>query len=147
PLDLRANTLRAARDTVDLPEAGEALAAPHALRFPSGTSVDQWPAYREGLVEIQDHGSQLACMAVEAKPGETVVDLCAGAGGKTLALAAAMENRGTLIASDTDRARLANLARRADRAGAGMIETLLLDPGRELEALAPFAGQVDAVLV
>jgi len=147
PLDLRVNALKAARETVDLPEAGEALAAPHALRFPSGTSVDQWPAYREGLVEIQDHGSQLACMAVEAKPGETVIDLCAGAGGKTLALAAAMDNRGTLIASDTDRARLANLAPRADRAGAGMIETLLLDPGRELEALAPFAGQADAVLV
>lgn len=147
PLDLRVNTLKASRENVDLPEQGEPLAAPNALRFPAGTSVDQWPAYREGLVEIQDHGSQLACMAVEARAGETVIDLCAGAGGKTLALAAAMQNRGTLIASDTDRARLANLAPRAERAGAGMIETLLLNPGREMEALERFAGAADAVLV
>lgn len=147
PLDLRVNTLKAARDSVDLPEPGEPLAAPNALRFPSGTSVDQWPAYREGLVEIQDHGSQLAGMAVGAQPGETVIDLCAGAGGKTLALAAAMDDRGTLIASDTDRARLSNLAPRAARAGASVIETLLLDPGRELEVLGRFAGKADAVLV
>ena len=147
PLDMRVNTLKAARESIGLPEPGEPLAAPNALRFPSGTAVDQWPAYREGLVEIQDHGSQLACMAVEARAGETVIDLCAGAGGKTLALAAAMENRGTLIASDTDRARLSNLAPRAGRAGAGTIETLLLDPGRELEALARFEGKADAVLV
>lgn len=147
PLDLRVNTLKAARDAIALPEPGEPLAAPNALRFPSGTSVDQWPAYREGLVEIQDHGSQLACMAVGAQPGETVIDLCAGAGGKTLALAAAMDDRGTLIASDTDRARLSNLAPRAARAGASMIETLLLDPGRELEVLGRFAGKADAVLV
>lgn len=147
PLDLRVNTLKASRENVDLPEQGEPLAAPNALRFPAGTSVDQWPAYREGLVEIQDHGSQLACMAVEARAGETVIDLCAGAGGKTLALAAAMQNRGTLIASDTDRARLAKLAPRAERAGAGMIETLLLNPGREMEALERFAGAADAVLV
>lgn len=147
PLDLRINTLKAGRESIDLPEHGEPLAAPNALRFPVGTSVDQWPAYREGLVEIQDHGSQLACMAVEAQPGETVIDLCAGAGGKTLALAAAMQNRGTLIASDTDRARLANLAPRAERAGAGMIETLLLNPGREMEALERFTGAADAVLV
>ncbi|WP_374405424.1 RsmB/NOP family class I SAM-dependent RNA methyltransferase [Pelagerythrobacter sp.] len=147
PLDLRVNTLKAARDTVALPEPGEQLAAPHALRFPSGTSVDQWPAYREGLVEIQDHGSQLACMSVGAQPGETVIDLCAGAGGKTLALAAAMNNRGTLIASDTDRARLSNLRPRAARAGAGMIESLLLDPGREMDVLGAFAGKADAVLI
>lgn len=147
PLDLRVNTLKAARDAIALPEPGAPLAAPNALRFPSGTSVDQWPAYREGLVEIQDHGSQLACMAVGAQPGETVIDLCAGAGGKTLALAAAMDDRGTLIASDTDRARLSNLAPRAARAGASVIETLLLDPGRELEVLGRFAGKADAVLV
>lgn len=147
PLDLRVNTLKAGRESIELPDPGEPLAAPNALRFPSGTSVDQWPAYREGRIEIQDHGSQLACLAVDAKPGETVIDLCAGAGGKTLALAAAMENRGTLIASDTDRGRLSKLAPRAERAGAGMIEPLLLDPGRELEALGRFEGGADAVLV
>ena len=147
PLDVRVNTLKADRDTIELPEAGQALAAAQALRYPAGTQVEQWPTYREGLIEVQDHGSQLACLATEAKPGETVIDLCAGAGGKTLALAAAMQNRGNLVASDTDRARLARLGPRAERAGAGMIEAILLDPGRELEALAEYRGKADCVLV
>ena len=82
-----------------------------------------------------------------AKAGETVIDLCAGAGGKTLALAAAMANGGTLIAADTDRNRLAKLAPRAARAGALIAETILLDPGREAEALAARQGKADAVLV
>ncbi|MEW4447809.1 RsmB/NOP family class I SAM-dependent RNA methyltransferase [Qipengyuania sp. JC766] len=147
PLDIRVNTLKADRSQVGLPEQGEELAAPQGLRFATGTQVEQWPAYRDGLVEVQDHGSQWACHAVGAQPGETVVDLCAGAGGKTLALAAAMDNRGVLVASDTDRGRLSKLAPRAERAGAGMVETVLLDPGRELEALARLQGQADAVLV
>ncbi|MCB2089100.1 MAG: RsmB/NOP family class I SAM-dependent RNA methyltransferase [Sphingomonadaceae bacterium] len=147
PLDLRVNTLKADRATLDLPEAGEQLAAPQALRFPFGTQVEQWEAYKSGQVEVQDHGSQIACMALAAQPGEFVIDLCAGAGGKTLALAAAMDNRGTLLACDTDKRRLGNLPPRAARAGAGMIETLLLDPNRELEALAEHVGRADAVLV
>ena len=76
-----------------------------------------------------------------------MVDLCAGAGGKTLALAAAMDDRGVLIASDADRARLAKLPPRAQRAGATIVETVLLDPGAEGPALARFAGKADAVLV
>lgn len=147
PLDVRVNTLKADRATLDLPETGERLAAPQALRFAAGTPVEQWQAYQAGQIEVQDHGSQLACMAVAAAPGETVIDLCAGAGGKTLALAAAMDNRGTLIACDTDRARLSRLAPRAERAGAGMIDARLLDPGSELAALAEFVGTADAVLV
>ena len=147
PLDLRVNTLKAAPETVELPEPGEPLPAPHGLRFPSGTAVEQWPAYQQGLVEVQDGGSQLACLAVAAQPGETLIDLCAGAGGKTLALAAAMANRGRLIAADTDRARLARLMPRAERAGASLIETRLLNPQHEAEALADLAGAADAVLV
>ena len=147
PLDVRVNALKADRDTLDLPVEGEPLVAPHALRFPAGTQVEQWQAFREGMIEVQDLGSQIACMAAEARPGETVIDLCAGAGGKTLALAAAMENRGTLIASDTDRGRLAKLGPRAERAGAGIIETVLLDPGKELEALAKWQGKADCVFV
>ncbi|WP_128892787.1 RsmB/NOP family class I SAM-dependent RNA methyltransferase [Erythrobacter sp. HKB08] len=147
PLDVRVNTLKSGRDTIELPESSEKLAAPQALRFATGTQVEQWPAYRDGLIEVQDHGSQWACAAVSATPGETVIDLCAGAGGKTLALAAAMENTGTLIASDTDKRRLGNLPPRAERAGAGMVETVLLDPGKELEALAGYHGKADAVLV
>jgi 16S rRNA (cytosine967-C5)-methyltransferase len=147
PLDLRVNTLKADRDTIELPETGEALPTPQGLRFPSGTQVEQWPAWREGLVEVQDCGSQLACLAADAKPGETVIDLCAGAGGKTLALAASMQNTGTLIAADTDRGRLSRLAPRAERAGAAIAETVLLNPGREAETLAPWQGEASMVLV
>ena len=147
PLDLRVNTLKADRDAITLPVDPVPTDAPQGLRLPPGTPVDQWPAFREGLVEVQDTGSQLACTAVGAQPGDTVLDLCAGAGGKTLALAAAMDSRGTLIASDTDRGRLSNLAPRAERAGAGIIEAVLLDPGRELEGLAQWRGHCDAVLV
>ena len=147
PLDIRVNALKADRATIDLPEKGEPLDAPQALRFPSGTPVEQWKAYADGMVEVQDHGSQIACLAAAAQPGETVIDLCAGAGGKTLALAAAMDNRGTLIAADTDKRRLGNLPPRAARAGAGMIETVLLDPGREMEALAQWRGKADCVFV
>ena len=147
PLDVRVNTLKADRETIALPEGGEPLVASQALRFRSGTPVEQWDEYRDGLVEIQDLGSQLACMAVGVQPGETVIDLCAGAGGKSLALAAAMDNRGTLLACDTDKRRLGNLPPRALRAGAGMIETVLLDPGKELELLAAWQGKADAVLV
>ncbi len=144
-LDIRINTLKPG--PLDLPEPGERTAAPHGLRFPSGTLVEQWPAYLEGRIEVQDIGSQLACMAVGAQPGEAIIDLCAGAGGKTLALAAAMAGEGALLACDTDRARLSRLAPRAERAGATNIVTRLLNPGRELEALADWLGRADAVLV
>ncbi len=147
PLDIRVNTLKAARETLELPIPGEKTIAPNGLRFPSGTQVEAWPAYAEGQIEVQDSGSQLVCLALAAQPGEAVVDLCAGAGGKTLALAAAMDNRGALLACDSDRGRLARLAPRAERAGVAMIETLLLDPGRENVALARWQSGADAVLV
>ena len=151
PLDIRVNSLKAARESIDLPLAGEPTQAPHGLRLPFGTPVDQWQAHKEGLIEVQDTGSQLACMALAARPGETVIDLCAGAGGKTLALAAEMDNRGVLLACDTDRGRLSRLPPRAARAGAAIIATLLLDPGREEAALSAWLGPngagADAVLV
>ncbi len=144
PLDVRINPLRG---FLPLPEGGVPTQAPLARRYPPGTAIEQSEAFRGGAIEVQDTGSQLACLAVGAAPGETVIDLCAGAGGKTLALAAAMDNRGRLLACDTDRARLSRLAPRAERAGAAIIETLLLDPGREASALAGHAGAADAVLV
>lgn len=147
PLDVRVNALKATRGELDLPEVRVPLVARHGLRFPPGTPVESWPAYEQGLIEVQDGGSQLTCEAVAAMPGETVVDLCAGAGGKTLALAAAMGGKGRLIACDVDRARLQRLAPRAERAGAGWVEVRLMNPNREMEALADLTGQVDAVLI
>lgn len=148
PLDLRANRLKTTRDALRaaLPAMAELTQADDALRLPGGTPVETWPAFAEGLFEVQDTGSQLTCSALEVRPGEAVVDLCAGAGGKTLALAAAMQGVGQLLACDIDRARLSRLAPRAVRAGAD-VETRLLDPGREADALADWQGQADAVMV
>lgn len=147
PLDIRVNALKADRSSLELPVAGDPLPTAQGMRLPFGTPVEQWDAYEGGLIEIQDGGSQLACQAVAARPGETVIDLCAGGGGKTLGLAATMANQGTLIAADTDRARLSRLAPRAERAGALVAETVLLNPGRELESLSAWTGKADAVLV
>lgn len=147
PLDIRVNTLKATRDGLDLPVATEPTQAAQGLRLPFGTAIEQWDAYLRGAIEVQDAGSQLACEALRAQPGETVIDLCAGGGGKTLSLAAAMDNRGALIACDVDRARLSNLPPRAERAGASIVETLLLNPNREAEMLARWQGGADAVLV
>lgn len=145
PLDIRVNTLKSGR--LALPEGAERTSAAQGWRYPAETRIEQSEAYAAGAIEVQDTGSQLTCEVVAAKPGETVIDLCAGAGGKTLALAAAMEDQGRLIACDTDRNRLSRLAPRAARAGASCIETVLLNPGSEAAMLAGFAGTADAVLV
>jgi 16S rRNA (cytosine967-C5)-methyltransferase len=147
PLDLRVNALKTDRAALELPLAAEATPAPQGLRLPHGTQVEQWAAYLNGQIEVQDTGSQLACLALAARPGETVIDLCAGAGGKTLALAADMAGRGRIIAADTDRMRLSKLGPRAQRAGAFEIETRLLDPNREMAALTDLTAVADAVLV
>ncbi len=148
-LDLRVNSQRGDRDEVAalLPEAQPTPFAPHGLRLPEGTSIEATPAWEQGLVEIQDEGSQLIALAGQAKPGMTVLDLCAGAGGKTLALADDMAGQGHLIASDTNRARLQRLAPRAERAGAGEIDTRLLNPGREMATLGDLQDGCDVVLV
>ena len=149
PLDLRVNRLKARREDVlpMLPGAVPTPLAESGIRLAGAMNVEELPIYADGLVEIQDEGSQLIASACAARPGMTVVDLCAGAGGKTLALAADMANAGRIIACDTDRARLSRLAPRAVRAGATNIETRLLDPGREADALADLAGQADVVLI
>jgi hypothetical protein len=85
-------------------------------------AVHAEPAFIKGLIEIQDEGSQLAALLAGAKPGEQVVDLCAGAGGKTLALAAAMENRGQIYATDLDKRRLAPIHARLERADARNVQ-------------------------
>ncbi len=146
-LDIRVNTLKASRDDLALPVEVETLPVPGALRVPTGTRVEEWDAYQSGAIEVQDAGSQLACLAVGAGPGDAVIDLCAGAGGKTIALAAAMANDGTLVAADTDKRRLSQLEPRAERAGAKVAQTILLDPGKEAEALAEWQGKADHVLI
>jgi 16S rRNA (cytosine967-C5)-methyltransferase len=123
---------------------------PHSsigLRLPEGLRVEESEAWRSGLVEVQDEGSQLLVLACAAAPGMTVVDLCAGAGGKTLGLAAEMANDGRIVASDTDRGRLSRMRPRLERAGVSIVEPRLLDPGREREALANLKGAADIVLV
>lgn len=148
PLDLRVNRLKATRSEVAamLPPT-EPTQAPDGLRAVEAFAVEAHPAFLNGLFEVQDTGSQMACAACEAGPGMTVVDLCAGAGGKTLGLAAAMANQGRLIACDTDRGRLGRMEMRAARAGATIAQRLLLDPNREAEAVADLAGAADVVLI
>ena len=145
PLDVRINRLKPAPAPIDGAEPIAGLS--DAVRLPSGTNVEALEAFRDGAIEVQDAGSQIVAMAADAAAGQRVVDLCAGAGGKTLALAAAMGNDGVLLATDTDRARLSRLAPRAERAGASIIETRLLNPGRELEVLDDWANGADCVLV
>lgn len=134
PLDLRVNTLLGTREHALklLKEAGiEAVATPYS---PIGIRVKGRPAlasqefFRAGLVEIQDEGSQLVALLAEAAPGQAVIDYCAGAGGKTLALAAQMANKGRLVASDISEKRLERAVKRLRRAGVHNVEQRALTP-------------------
>ncbi len=149
PLDVRVNRLRGSREVAleQLPGAERTPLSPIGLRLPEGFNVLDHEAWASGLVEVQDEGSQLICLACEVKAGMLTVDLCAGAGGKSLALAADMNNEGRIIASDVDRDRLSRIRPRLERAKATIVETRLLDPGREAEILVDLAGQADLVFV
>jgi 16S rRNA (cytosine967-C5)-methyltransferase len=119
--------------------------SPWGIRLPPDSRVDDHPDFTSGLVEVQDEGSQLIALACQAQAGERVVDLCAGAGGKSLAIAGAAPDA-VLLATDSNRARLSQLPPRAERAGAA-VSTLLLNPPRELEQLAEWHDSADVVLV
>ncbi|MGL5839635.1 MAG: RsmB/NOP family class I SAM-dependent RNA methyltransferase [Sphingorhabdus sp.] len=149
PLDIRVNSLVAKRDAIasTIAEATILEQSRDGLRLSMGYAVETSEAYRLGAVEVQDLGSQLIAEACVAMPGMTALDLCAGAGGKTLALAAHMGGAGRLIAADTNRDRLSQLPRRAARASADFIETRLLNPGKERQALEDVSHQCDIVLV
>ena len=154
PLDLRVNALKAERDDVI-----ESLAdlspeptrwSPVGLRIKLGAeakspAIHAEPAFIKGLIEIQDEGSQLAARLVGAQPGEQVVDLCAGGGGKTLALAAAMQNKGQIYATDDDKRRLAPIHERLERAGARNVQ--VRTPRGSSDVLADLAGRMDRVLI
>ena len=147
PLDLRVNLAKAARDTLvgEFPDAVPTSLSPWGLRFPPDSRIDDHPAFVQGLVEVQDEGSQLIALACRPADGMRILDLCAGAGGKSLALAAVAPGA-AIIASDTNRARLAQLPARAERAGT-TIATRLIDGGREAAQLADLEAQCDIVLV
>jgi 16S rRNA (cytosine967-C5)-methyltransferase len=147
PVDLRANISRISRDELlgQFEDATATQLSPWAIRLPPDSRVDQHPAFAAGLVEVQDEGSQLIALACEPTDGQRLLDLCAGAGGKALAVAAAAP-RGTILATDSNRQRLSKLGPRAERAGA-VIETRLLNPLRELEELDEWRGSADLVLV
>jgi len=147
PLDLRVNVARADREAlVDRIEgAASTRLSPWGVRLPPDSRIDDHPAFLEGLFEVQDEGSQLIALACRPQDGERLLDLCAGAGGKSLALAAAAPGA-EIIASDTNRARLAQLPPRAERAGAA-IAIRLLDGGHEAAQLADLEGQCDVVLI
>lgn len=150
PLHIRANPAIATRAALmaHWPEASAIPGTRNGVVLPAGTDVEHDADAARLAVEIQDAGSQIISQACAVKPGMTVLDLCAGAGGKTLALAVDMLEQGRLIAADTVRDRLARLSPRAERAGcASLIETMLLDSGREMEVLAPLTGQCDLVLI
>jgi 16S rRNA (cytosine967-C5)-methyltransferase len=147
PLDLRVNIARTSRDQL-LPEfaGGEPTRlSPWGIRLPPDRRVDDHPAFKAGLVEVQDEGSQLIALACETHGHERMLDLCAGAGGKSLALAAAAPDA-QILATDTNRARLSRLAPRAERAGA-KVDTRLLSPPGELAELEDWRGAADLVLV
>jgi 16S rRNA (cytosine967-C5)-methyltransferase len=154
PLDLRVNTLKATCE-----ETREALAdlapepspwSPWGLRLKLGAdakspAIHAEPSFLKGLVELQDEGSQLAALFSGAKAGEQVLDLCAGAGGKTLALAAMMENKGQLFATDDDKRRLAPIHDRLVRSGARNVQVRTpKSVGTELDDLE---GPMDLVLI
>ena len=147
PLDLRVNAARTNRDALigQFPGAEATRISPWGLRLPADTRIDDHPAFADGLVDVQDEGSQLIALACEPKDGIRILDLCAGAGGKALALAAAAPGA-EILATDTNRSRLSKLAPRAEKAGA-KIETRLLNPPNELDALADWVGTADVVLV
>lgn len=152
PVDLRVNTLLSSRDNVleKLARAGIAAEptqfSPVGVRVPARTNLSGAGILKEGLAEPQDEASQIAALLLEAQPGKTVVDYCAGAGGKTLALAAAMQNSGRLIACDTAARRLARAEPRLARAGVTIVETHELEEGGGLWPGAVTEG-FDCILV
>ncbi|MBA1157196.1 RsmB/NOP family class I SAM-dependent RNA methyltransferase [Microvirga mediterraneensis] len=155
PIDLRVNTLKVssreeAHDALPHLGAIETPLSPLGLRIaPSedgrGPAVQSEPEFLKGWIEIQDEGSQLVALLSGAKPGEQVVDLCAGGGGKTLALAAMMENHGQIYATDNDSRRLAPIHDRLARAGVRNVQ--VRTPRAKADAVTDLDGKIDCVLV
>ena len=154
PLTIRANLLKGTLEALEEKLANEGAKtartdwSPVALSFTSRTNVFALKAFKAGLFEVQDEGSQLIAEACGVKPGQLVVDACAGAGGKTLALASMMENKGRLVACDRDGRRLVELKTRARRAGAHNWEARAVPEGPAGEArLKDLERKAEVVLI
>ncbi|MBD8553831.1 RsmB/NOP family class I SAM-dependent RNA methyltransferase [Rhizobium sp. CFBP 8762] len=151
-LDLRANTLKAPRDKVlralDRAHVVAANIAPNGMRVPAGEAASRLPnvtaevSFEKGWFEVQDEGSQIVAQLTGAREGEQILDYCAGGGGKTLAMSAAMNNKGQVHAFDTDRKRLAPIIERLKRAGTRNVQV-----HDNINSLTPLAGKFDRVLV
>lgn len=153
-VDLRVNTLKGDRATAiarlaeDNIEAVPTALSPVGLRLPGRVQLGQGRAWKDGLVDVQDEGSQLVALLTDAEPGSAVLDLCAGGGGKTLALAAAMQDQGRLVACDASEARLRQIRPRLARAGVTIVTEQVIadetDPWLSGEAAAFDRVLVDA---
>ena len=152
PLDLRVNLARAGRDEVlvrlqaDGLEARATPYSPAGIRLAGRPPVNRHALFKEGLIEVQDEGSQLIAWLLAPRRGEMIADYCAGAGGKTLAAAALMRGTGRIYAFDTSPKRLASLAPRAARAGVTSVHSVVLAAGQDAR-VKRLAGKLDRVLV
>ncbi|MBC7951637.1 MAG: RsmB/NOP family class I SAM-dependent RNA methyltransferase [Rhodospirillaceae bacterium] len=152
PLDLRVNTLKATREEAIIALKKEGIAAeptplsPLGLRLKSRIALVQVQAWRNGLIEVQDEGSQLVAVLANAQPGHAVVDYCAGAGGKTLALAAFMQNKGRLLACDVAEWRVDKAQERFRRNGVHNVTRRVIS-GESDKWIKRSAGSYDRVLV
>ena len=152
PLDLRVNLARTPRDAVLERLAKDGIQAfptpysPAGIRLAGKPAINRHPLFREGLIEVQDEGSQLLAWLLGARRGEMVADYCAGAGGKTLALAMLMRGTGRLYAMDVSAKRLAALAPRAARAGVSNVHPIVLS-GDNDSCVKRLAGKLERVLV
>jgi 16S rRNA (cytosine967-C5)-methyltransferase len=152
PLDLRVNTLKTKRETAQatLAEAGiDAQPTPYCpwgLRIQSKPALQKLPLFIQGEIEVQDEGSQLLAALLNPKRSEMVVDFCAGAGGKTLALGALMRNTGRLYALDVSGYRLEGLKPRLARSGLSNVYPIQIAHERD-ERIKRLAGKIDRVLV
>jgi 16S rRNA (cytosine967-C5)-methyltransferase len=152
PLDLRVNTLKAPREAVlqrldyDEIEARPTALSPIGVRLKEKPALNQHPMFLDGAVEVQDEGSQVLGLLVEPRRGEMVVDFCAGAGGKTLQMGAAMGSTGRLYAFDVSDKRLANLAPRLKRSGLSNVFPQRITNENDAK-VKRLRGKIDRVLV
>ncbi|WP_018411727.1 RsmB/NOP family class I SAM-dependent RNA methyltransferase [Methyloversatilis thermotolerans] len=152
PLDLRVNLMKSDREAVAATLANNGITAeagrwsPWALRLAERPALTKNPLYEKGIVEVQDEGSQLLALLLAPKRGEMVVDFCAGAGGKTLALGAMMRSTGRLYAFDVSEKRLLKMRPRVARSGLSNVHPVLIDSETDIK-VKRLAGKIDRVLV